>query len=900
MANTEVNMVQPESVALDEKDLSNENSENASEVKILDDEKTGREQMKPHRGWREFLGHVGRFLLFHWFKLLYKRRRMMLIIWILLLAVAAFFSVKAFGATSWDTNPVSGTNSYEAWQLYKSAYGEDADTSSLLVLVQASGNLTSLLDDEHLYQLSIYINSSLASQRDASENRVVSIEGYFLLDADLAPLTSQYLSTDNASSYIVISYFYDSYGVGTTVQDLLKSFVYNSSNNYIPNAAITTGVTGLEIYDESVTTSIEQDLIIYDSIALVAILVAFYIFFRKFRFLILPVLNFFSAFCFALGLLYPIELATAVSSIAISIMITMGLAFSTDYTLFFVSRFLDELKKNRRRPEAAAAMSLHFVGEIVVTSGTVLMISFLFLLIYKDAFIRGVGIGVSLISMMTIIVNLSVTPLIILNFPKFFSKNLVPSDSESLQFDAEKQKKHFWFRLASLWSSKRNAIICIVVVLVLSAPFIVFACQMNTTIDSTLLTPRGSEGIVTYNNFVEAFSAGLLAPYYVLINVYSASASNPNQTTISSETWNLTSALVSELDASMGLQLGTEIFAFIEFGGEYVPWYAAEMMFDPNSTVYDNETSILYRYVYEDFFSIDLQTTEIMILTDFNPTSDDAMTWIPDMRTSLDNFLSDYSDVYGNYDLYLWGGVVINYDSVQTIKDQFPFTVATCFAILLILVGLTFRSVLIPIRSVLTIGLSVGWAYGILVVIFQKIIGENIYWLTPVMTFSIIIGLGMDYDIFLISKIREYVEDGFNTRAAIVKGVYRTGNLITGAGIIMAISFAGQLFSSITLLNQIGTVLVSSVLLDTFLVRTSMVPAILHLIGDWNWWPGLKFQDLQDRDKDVEESIQTKPGEFLEKDYFVDKLIELFDGHLEFDHDNPEAEHEQNEPDVES
>lgn len=95
----------------------------------------------------------------------------------------------------------------------------------------------------------------------------------------------------------------------------------------------------------------------------------------------------------------------------------------------------------------------------------------------------------------------------------------------------------------------------------------------------------------------------------------------------------------------------------------------------------------------------------------------------------------------------------------------------------------------------------------------------------------------MDYDVFLFSRVTEFRMLGYSTDASIRNGYYHTGSIITGAGIVMAVAFSGLFSASVTILQQMGFFLCLSVLLDTFVIRGILVPALLHFIGDFNWWP---------------------------------------------------------------
>ena len=105
------------------------------------------------------------------------------------------------------------------------------------------------------------------------------------------------------------------------------------------------------------------------------------------------------------------------------------------------------------------------------------------------------------------------------------------------------------------------------------------------------------------------------------------------------------------------------------------------------------------------------------------------------------------------------------------------------------------------------------------------------------MSFSVIVGVGLDYDIFLLTRVLEYRHAGLGEAEAVVAGLSQTGHIITAAGVIMAIAFSGLLLSTEAVLNQLAFLLVFAVLVDTFIVRSMLVPAIMSALGRLNWWP---------------------------------------------------------------
>jgi RND superfamily putative drug exporter len=161
--------------------------------------------------------------------------------------------------------------------------------------------------------------------------------------------------------------------------------------------------------------------------------------------------------------------------------------------------------------------------------------------------------------------------------------------------------------------------------------------------------------------------------------------------------------------------------------------------------------------------------------------------------------------------------------------------IVTLIVVFLILVMLL-RAIVAPIYLVLSVILSYVSAVGIGVLFFQFVLGEQLSWNVPGMAFLVLVAVGADYNLLLISRIREEAV-GRGIRSGVIRTVGSTGGVITSAGLIFAASMFGLTASSISNIVQVGFIIGVGLLLDTFVVRTVTVPAMAVLVGNANWWP---------------------------------------------------------------
>jgi putative drug exporter of the RND superfamily len=184
-------------------------------------------------------------------------------------------------------------------------------------------------------------------------------------------------------------------------------------------------------------------------------------------------------------------------------------------------------------------------------------------------------------------------------------------------------------------------------------------------------------------------------------------------------------------------------------------------------------------------------------------------------------------------------------DTRDYYNRDFNFIIAaTIIIVFLILVGLL-RAIIAPLYLILSVILSYLSALGIGVIAFQLLLHQELHWSVPGLTFIILVAVGADYNLLLISRIRD--ESPHGLRLGVIRTVGSTGGVITAAGLIFAASMFGLLFASISMMVQAGFVLGMGILLDTFLVRTVTVPAIATLVGKGNWWPSRPDQRKRGR-----------------------------------------------------
>jgi RND superfamily putative drug exporter len=224
-----------------------------------------------------------------------------------------------------------------------------------------------------------------------------------------------------------------------------------------------------------------------------------------------------------------------------------------------------------------------------------------------------------------------------------------------------------------------------------------------------------------------------------------------------------------------------------------------------------------------------------------DPLSDEAMAAVRDLRSQL--IPAAFAGQDG--DVVVGGTTAENVDFIDVMDRWLPLVLCFVLGLSLVLLTVAFRSVVIAATAIVLNLLSVGAAYGLMVLVFQEGVGADLFgfqqvdtieaWV-PLFLFAVLFGLSMDYQVFLLSRIRERYSETGDTTAAVVGAVGSTARIITGAALIIVAVFIGFAAGELVMFQQMGFGVAAALLIDATIVRSVLVPAAMTLLGRWNWY----------------------------------------------------------------
>jgi putative drug exporter of the RND superfamily len=235
------------------------------------------------------------------------------------------------------------------------------------------------------------------------------------------------------------------------------------------------------------------------------------------------------------------------------------------------------------------------------------------------------------------------------------------------------------------------------------------------------------------------------------------------------------------------------------------------------------------------FISPDGHTVRYLFQTSANPFGTDAMDLVDRVLTIA--HAAQPNTTLEDAQISVSGFPSVNHDLREYYNHDLRFVMLVTLAVVFLILVLLLRAIIAPLHLIASVVISYLSALGVGVLLFQVVLGQELSWNVPGMAFIVLVAVGADYNMLLISRVRE--ESSHDVSAGMIKTIGTTGGVITSAGLIFAASMFGLLFGSVTGMVQSGFIIGVGLLIDTFLVRTVTVPALTVLIGRVNWWPTL-------------------------------------------------------------
>lgn len=800
-----------------------------------------------------------------------------------------------------------GTPVYEANQIYSQYFPDSASTNDLLILLIRTvpagwpASDSSVLTPLCASVTSQVLAAALAYPDDPNMFR--SLSGYFVYaGTNYSDLASEFVTADQTATMITVSY--DANGdVNDFIhyfEDLVRGGGITYPSDTPPNVAAQyeMSITGLDLLFDDTVTGSEKDFITMDGVVLPVALIVLALYLRNLRMMVIPLASVGLTLLTSFTIMYPIALyGMTVASFAPSIMVSTAIALSIDYSLFLLTRYREERlkmivqaeKKRMKKATMAAAAAaspnasssppppsapslspqeemvrqnflatkamLRTAGHVVFVSGTTLMLTFMGLVFFPLSFLQSVGVGAAFALLMCLVVNLNLTPVLLLTFPGFFgtfrlvpqclarrmgrkwterieggenvrfqravalaerhareeeerknggaangsgsgngvllepssstplTEGMLPSvvatddndDAASSTGDGmdrasllKKQAVSFWFRSATFTTTTRYSFLVIFFVLALSLPFSYFTLELKTSSDVGLIFPRNSLALAAFQELNARFRPGFIDPFHVIAVASQSGKGGSRDATKKDGCWNedfflAQQGFIQGLVAG-GLIANDSVTAISYFKGNEVSFTEALAYLDPSSGSFDSPAGYLYRTIVGSSLNADRSVTLMNLVTSFNPDGDNGPYWVDTVRGMLSLMQQQAAAKGLNNAFYLNGGATDDLDSYRKVNSLFPTLVALTVCCVFLIVAVLFRSFLVPLRLLFTIGLSITFVYGFAVLVFQRGMFDwlsanlrktnTIFWMETIMTFSILTGLGLDYDVFLFSRVR--------------------------------------------------------------------------------------------------------------------------------------------------
>jgi len=532
----------------------------------------------------------------------------------------------------------------------------------------------------------------------------------------------------------------------------------------------------------------------------------------------------------ALAIIYGLAGLTPMSIFVLNLATLLGLGLGVDYSLLLTSRFREELARRPARRNApkgpqrssardqavadAIRVTVATAGRAVFFSGLTVLLGLVGLTLFRFMILRSVGIAGAVVVGLAVAAALTLLPALLAILGPRIDLLAVR------RVTAVPGREGAWARLARRVMRHPVAVLVptLGLLVVLAVPFL--GVRFNAP-DPTIL-PASVPSRAAYDRLVSAFGEGAFAPITLAVRTSGPAISADNVARLYDYSRRLgadprVSHITSLVDVDPRLQLAQYQLLYGDRNGPPDRFVQATLAATTRADL-----------------------TAFTIYTRYGPNRDEARALVDDLRSGGGRLSAP-----PGMTVLVSGGAADVRDVVSEVAAEFPqtglFILVTTYVVLLVLL----RSVVLPAKALLMNTLSIGASFGALVWIFQTgnlsaILGFQplgfVETTQPIILFCILFGLSMDYEVFLLTRMKETWDRTGDNAEAVAAGLERSGRIVSSAALIVVVVAGSFAFADIVLIKALGLGMAIAVALDATVVRALLVPATMHLLGRWNWW----------------------------------------------------------------
>ncbi|WP_019241791.1 MULTISPECIES: MMPL family transporter [Bacillus] len=565
-------------------------------------------------------------------------------------------------------------------------------------------------------------------------------------------------------------------------------------------------LTGKSVISEDMNKASQHDLMIAEMIGLPVALIVLLLAFGSIVSAIIPIVVGALTVISALGILTLLGNYLNLSVFLLNVAPMIGLALSIDFALLFINRFKEE--RNHNSIKQAVLKTVLTAGKSIIFSAICVFIGLAAMLIIEIDIFQTVAIGGMVVVFVAVISSLTLLPSILLFVGKYLDKGKI--------FKTKNGENPKWRAFAES-VMKRPIIITILSILILIAGIIPIK-DINLSIPDEKSLPITYESREAFEKIHDAFQMKENATVYMI--------AERNGSWTNEEGLKDMQSFIKDIEKDSIVKSTASLYSLSGIDNSQTLYTLLQ-----NPETKQSLTPALEQFINKDKLLVPVTLTKAA-------TSKEAKQWV-----------KKWADKNYDFIISVGGEAKFNQEIFDEIFDKVGIGIGIILISTYIILLFAFRSVIIPLKAIIMNVIGLTSTFGILVWIFQEghfgLDPSNIALIIPVFVFSIVFGLSMDYEVFLISRMHEvYLETMDNDEATVV-GLSSTSKIITSAALIMIVLTGAFVFTGVVPVKQIGIGIALAIFIDATIIRLLLVPSLMKLLGNWNWWMPFSKQKVK-------------------------------------------------------